>query len=62
MELPPLATELLEGTNFAAVSTLMADGSPYTTIVWIHTDGEHALFNCATARAETTESAKVEYT
>lgn len=34
-----------EGKNFAAVTTLMPDGTPQTTPLWIDTDGEHLLLN-----------------
>jgi PPOX class probable F420-dependent enzyme len=45
--------ELLRGKNFAAVTTLRADGSPQTSIVWIDTDGERVIFNSTTWRAKT---------
>jgi len=35
---------LLEGRNFAAISTVMADGSPSSSAVWVDTDGEHVIF------------------
>jgi PPOX class probable F420-dependent enzyme len=34
-----------EGTNIAAVTTLMPDGTPQTTPVWIDADGDHILVN-----------------
>jgi PPOX class probable F420-dependent enzyme len=34
-----------EGRNIAAVSTLMPDGTPQTTPLWVDTDGEHLLLN-----------------
>ena len=39
VELPDLARRLLDGKNFATVSTLMGDGQPQASVVWIHTDG-----------------------
>ncbi|HWJ61697.1 MAG TPA: PPOX class F420-dependent oxidoreductase [Acidimicrobiales bacterium] len=36
---------LLAGKNFAAFTTLMADGQPQTQIMWIDDDGEHLLIN-----------------
>ena len=36
---------LAEAKNFAAVTTLMPDGTPQTTPLWIDTDGEHLLLN-----------------
>ncbi|HEX6417243.1 MAG TPA: TIGR03618 family F420-dependent PPOX class oxidoreductase [Acidimicrobiales bacterium] len=34
-----------EGANVAAVTTLMPDGTPQTTPVWIDADGDHLLVN-----------------
>jgi PPOX class probable F420-dependent enzyme len=34
-----------EGRNFAAVTTLMADGTPQTTVLWVDADDDHLLFN-----------------
>ena len=34
-----------DGKNFAAVTTLMPDGTPQTTPLWIDSDGEHLLLN-----------------
>lgn len=49
--LPELALRLLrEGKNFATVATLMADGSPQASTVWVDTDGEHVIFNTAEGR------------
>lgn len=36
---------LADGKNFAAVTTLMPDGTPQTTPLWVDTDGEHLLLN-----------------
>ena len=36
---------LLAGKNFAAFTTLMADGQPQTQIMWIGDDGENLLIN-----------------
>jgi PPOX class probable F420-dependent enzyme len=52
MELPAMAKELLEGKNFATVATLMADGSPQASVVWIDTDGQHIIFNTAEGRVK----------
>lgn len=52
MELPALARALLEGKNFATVATLMGDGSPQATVVWVDTDGEHIVFNTAEGRVK----------
>jgi PPOX class probable F420-dependent enzyme len=34
-----------DGRNFAAVTTLMPDGTPQTTPLWVDADGEHLLLN-----------------
>ena len=52
VELPELARRLLEGKNFATVATLMADGGPQATVVWIDTDGAHIVFNTAEGRVK----------
>lgn len=39
------AKQLLTGTNYAAITTLMPNGQPQTHPVWVDTDGEHVLVN-----------------
>jgi PPOX class probable F420-dependent enzyme len=46
------AREWLEQPNFAFVATLMDDGSPHVSPVWVDTDGEHVLFNTAEGRVK----------
>ena len=41
---------LLKGRAFAHLATLMPDGSPQVTPVWIDTDGEYILVNTAQGR------------
>ena len=41
----PRVLELLGGPNFAAFSTLMADGQPQTQMMWIGHDDDHLLIN-----------------
>ena len=52
VELPDLARRLLDGKNFATVATLMGDGRPQASVVWIHTDGPHIVFNTAEGRVK----------
>ncbi|HEV2953466.1 MAG TPA: PPOX class F420-dependent oxidoreductase [Candidatus Dormibacteraeota bacterium] len=52
-KLTPAQASLLEQKYFAVVTTLMADGSPQSTVVWVDTDGENALFNTARGRLKT---------
>ena len=49
--LPAAVRELLEGKNFAHVATLMRDGSPQVTAVWIDVDGDRILVNTAEGRS-----------
>ena len=41
--LDPDVRALLDGPNFVHLCTLMADGSPHSTVVWGATRGEHAI-------------------
>ena len=45
------ARRLLEGKNFANVSTLRADGSIHSVFVWIHAEGDQVVLNSAKGRA-----------
>lgn len=47
------AIALASGPNYAVLTTLFADGSPQSTIVWIDTDGEHLLVNTEFNRQKT---------
>ncbi|HKQ33212.1 MAG TPA: PPOX class F420-dependent oxidoreductase [Thermodesulfobacteriota bacterium] len=53
MKLDKFVYELCtEGKNFAAVSTLMPDGSPHVSVVWVDSDGEDILINTAEGRVK----------
>lgn len=52
MALPEFAKKLLTGKNFATVATLLADGSPSASVVWVDTDGENVIFNTAEGRVK----------
>ena len=39
------ARDLLTGPNYGVLTTLLPDGQPQTHMVWVGTDGEHALVN-----------------
>lgn len=43
---------ILNGRHFATVATLMPDGSPQATVVWIETDGVYVYFNTAYRRVK----------
>ncbi len=49
-EIPADALKLLEGKNFAHVSTLMPDGSPQSSPVWIGHEEGVVTFNTAKGR------------
>ena len=42
--------KLVEEPNFASLATLMPDGSPQVTPMWIDTDGEYVYINTAEGR------------
>ena len=51
MELPGDIRELLEGTNYAHVATLLPDGSPHSVAVWIDLhDGRPFFFTQEASR------------
>ncbi|MFE1645998.1 PPOX class F420-dependent oxidoreductase [Microbacterium sp. P01] len=45
MDLPPRALELLRAPSPCFLSTVMPDGSPQVTEVWVDTDGTHVIIN-----------------
>lgn len=46
------ARTLLEGQNFGHLATLMPDGSPHVSPVWVDHDGTHVLVNTAEGRVK----------
>ena len=46
-QIPDEAVHLLEGQHFAHVATVMADGTPQVTPVWIDHEGDTVSFNAA---------------
>jgi PPOX class probable F420-dependent enzyme len=44
--------ELLGAPQFAVMATLMPDGSPQTSTVWVDTDGDDVLVNTAEGRVK----------
>ncbi|MGW1225330.1 PPOX class F420-dependent oxidoreductase [Streptomyces sp. NPDC001478] len=43
---------LLDGKNFATVSTLNADGGPQASVVWYRRDGDTVVFSATEGRAK----------
>lgn len=52
VEIPEEARHLVEGRTFAHVATLMADGSPQVSPVWIDHEDGLILFNTAEGRVK----------
>lgn len=52
MPLPDALTRLVEGPNFAMLTTLFEDGSPQTQVMWVDADDEHVLVNTEVHRAK----------
>lgn len=52
-ELPEPARDLIEGKNFAHLATVMRDGSPQVSPVWIALRGDNILINTAEGRLKT---------
>lgn len=42
-----------ESLSFASVATLMPDGSPQVSVMWVDSDGENILVNTAEGRVKT---------
>lgn len=49
-EIPEEYRDLFKRKSFATFATLMPDGAPHLTVVWIDYDGEHLLVNAARGR------------
>ncbi len=52
-QLAPGVQKLFTEPNFGHVATIMPDGSPQVTPVWVDTDGTHIIFNTAEGRQKT---------
>jgi PPOX class probable F420-dependent enzyme len=48
--IPENYRDLFQKKAFASLTTLMPDGSPQTTPVWVDVDGDHVIFNSAKGR------------
>ena len=44
---------IIDAPNFASVATLMPDGSPQVSTIWIDRDDDDVLFNTAEGRVKT---------
>ncbi len=52
MKLPEGLKALLDGANFATLATLMADGSPQASTMWVDRESDHIRFNTAEGRVK----------
>jgi PPOX class probable F420-dependent enzyme len=43
--IPEAYRDLIEGRTYSALSTIMPDGQPQSTVVWCDLDGDHVLIN-----------------
>jgi PPOX class probable F420-dependent enzyme len=43
---------ILEGPNFASVATVMPDGAPHVSTIWIDLDGDDVVFNTSEGRVK----------
>lgn len=58
MALDPDLKTLATGKNFAALSTLLADGQPQTQVMWVHADDDHLIINTEIHRAKYKNTAR----
>jgi PPOX class probable F420-dependent enzyme len=42
----------IENPYYAVITTVRADGSPHSTVVWVDMDGDDLVFNTAVGRAK----------
>lgn len=49
-EIPEIAQEWLDGTDFATIATLLPNGFPQQTVVWIERDGNDLLVSTVKGR------------
>jgi PPOX class probable F420-dependent enzyme len=50
ISIPDSHKDLLERPIYAVVTTIMPDGQPQSTVVWVDYDGEYVRFNTARGR------------
>lgn len=44
---------IIKSKSFASVATIMPDGSPQVSVMWVDSDGENILLNSAEGRVKT---------
>jgi PPOX class probable F420-dependent enzyme len=53
VSLPETVRRLVDGNTFAVITTINADASPQSTVVWIKRDGDDVLFSTIRGRKKT---------
>jgi len=53
VSLPDTVRRLVDSTTFAVVTTINADSSPQSTVIWIKRDGDDVLFSTIRGRRKT---------
>ncbi len=53
MQLPPLLRQLLDRRAFAVLSTVNADGSPQSSVIWATHTGDEIVFSTILGRRKT---------
>ncbi len=52
-DLTPGVRALFEGKNFGHLATIMPDGSPQVSVVWVDVEGDNILVNTSDGRIKT---------
>jgi PPOX class probable F420-dependent enzyme len=50
--LPGLAKTLIDNPTYAVLTTINADGSPQSTVIWVKRDGDDLLFSTTRGRVK----------
>ncbi|MFC3380607.1 PPOX class F420-dependent oxidoreductase [Couchioplanes azureus] len=53
ISLPDTVRALIDGRTFAVVTTINADGSPQSTVIWMKRDGDDLIFSTVRGRKKT---------
>ncbi len=58
VELPPAVIELIDETNMASLATIMDDGSPHVSTMWVGRRGNTLIMNTVEGRVKTNNMAR----
>ena len=56
--LPPMTRRLFDASTYAVLSTVNADGSPQSSVVWIRRDGDELLMSTIRGRRKAANMAR----